>query len=136
MPSTAWIWPKSLRRATASTAGGGVAGGGVAGGRAGARIIECLLGSCRLRGAVEKQIHIGLDVVDCGMNADVGQLVEDGRSQDDQQKDWPEQTLDQQGRIDRAEVALLDLQGEPGEHHRSALADDLGHDYAGQLRVL
>src|SRR5450631_2944645 len=127
MPSTAWISPKSLRRATASTAGG--AGGSAAAGGVGARVIERLLASFRPRGAVENQIHVLLDVVDCGMNAELGQFVEDGRTKDDQKKDGAEQTLDQQGRIDWAEVALLALQGEPGQHHRSALADDLGHDY-------
>src|ERR1035437_1229914 len=135
MPSTAWISPKFLRSAAASTAGG-VADGGVAGGGVGARVIECLLTSFRLRGAAEKQIHVCLDVVYGGMNSDLGQLVEHGRAQNDHQEDRAEKALDEQGWVDRAEVALLDLEGEPGEHHGSALADDLGHDDAGQLRIL
>ena len=67
-----------------------------------------------LRGAVQEQVHVGLDVVDCRMDADPGQLVEDGRPENDQQEDRPEEALDQQGRIDRAQRPLLGLEREPG----------------------
>ncbi len=80
----------------------GAAASGWVGGRGGLAIYEPPALVLGRRETSQEEVHVGLDVVDRGVDACLGDPIEDGRPEDDQQEHRPEEGLDHERRVDLA----------------------------------